>query len=404
DTPLHFECVQAGTFCVSTDHAGKLEAVARRLYMTPRDMERTFGKAKLSDATRRMLARQPYAQAPVWHFCRDEGEGVKPVKSWWWEEGGREFLRESGFYEMPFFFTVWHEGATPYGSGPGDECLADARQMDILERRKLAGLGKLVDPPVTCPMHLKDILDLAPGGINFSPSPDVIRPILDLAPYAQAMAHIQNEIQTVAARLSEGLMASIFASTPIEMRPKDMSATEFLERKREALQQLGPVISAYEPNVLTPLLFRTLMTLERASLLPPPPQALAGMPLAMKVDFISPMANALRQTASEATRALLEDVGRIYQISQRGEIFDKLDLDQLVDELATGLGAPGSIIRSDADVAAIRSQRNAQAEEQRRIAGAMDALQMTRDAQEIAARNAAMNGMTEALDGQSGEI
>lgn len=147
-----------------------------------------------------------------------------------------------------------------------------------------------------------------------------------------------------------------------------MSATEFLERKREALQQLGPVISAYEPNVLTPLLERTAGALDRAGLLPPPPESLQGIPLIMQMTFVSPMANALRQTGAETTRAFLSDVAGLVQVTQSLEVMDKVDVDQAIDELATGLGVPGRIIRADAEVEQIRQGRARQAQAQQAMA------------------------------------
>ena len=49
-------------------------------------------------------------------------------------------------------------------------------------------------------------------------------------------------------------------------------------------------------------------------------------------------------------------------------ILDKLDLDQMVDELAQRLGVPASIIRSDEQVAAIRQQREQAAAAQQQAA------------------------------------
>lgn len=287
-----------------------------------------------------------------------DGRGSMPVKSRYWEAGHTEFLRRSGFHEMPYFYAVWNEGATPYGTGPGDECLADARQMDILERNKLAGLAKLVDPPLAAPASMKDEIDLSPGAINYvGGEGERLGPIIDLSPYARALSGVQAEIATVEKRLSSGLMADIFNSMPLETRPAGMSATEFLERKREALQRIGPVVSAYEPNVLTPLLMRQMRALDRAQLVPPLPEALGGTDVFMTVEFISPMANALRQTSVEAMRAFAQDFMAIMQGAQAPEMLDKLDTDQLADEMAAGLGVPGSIIRSDADVAALRQRR-----------------------------------------------
>ncbi|MBQ9452752.1 MAG: head-tail connector protein [Desulfovibrio sp.] len=363
---LRFECVQVGTFCVALDNDGTLDAVTRTMACTPAQLAATFGKGRLSEGTRAKLDKQPYDLVRVHHLVRrrnmrDPGKLDKnnmPWESFFWEENGEEqFLSEGGYMEMPYFFTCWHEGQTVYGTGPGDEAMPDAKQMDVLERHKLKGIELLVNPPVQYPYTLKGRVDLAPGAMNPVADKNLITPILDLGPYAQSLQYVQAELQNVGLRLEKELMASIFASMPLDQRPRDMSATEFLERKREALQQLGPVISAYEPNVLTPLLERTVATLDRLGLLPIPPQSLQGIPLLMKMEFVSPMANALRQTGAETTRALLQDVATIVQATQDPSVLDKLDVDQVVDELATGLGVPGKVVRADADVEKIRQLR-----------------------------------------------
>jgi len=233
---------------------------------------------------------------------------------------------------------------------------------------------------------MKEEPDLQPGGLTYlDPQIGPIRPILDLSPFARAFQYLQAEINAVGQRLEQELMASIFASMPLDQRPRDMSATEFLERKREALQQMGPVMSAYEPNVLTPLLHRLLATLDRAGLAPPPPPALEGYPCFLKMDFVSPMANALRQTGAETTRALMQDVAMLVQTTQSTDILDKVDVDQMIDELATGLGVPGKVIRADSDVAQIRRQRaEAQQAQMRRQQQMLETQAAVRNAQGMA--------------------
>lgn len=364
DNILRYECPQIGTWAVATTMDGQLEAVARRGLITAADMEATFGKASMSESAQRELESNPHKLIPVWHLARAEKTGDFPIGSWRWEEGSEDkFLQVSGYHEMPYFFTCWHEGVTPYGTGPGDEALADARQIDIMERRKLEGLSKLTDPPMAAPTSMKGHVNVSNGAINYLPDhTSKISPIIDLGSFAASLGHLREEIATVAQRIEQSLMANIFSSVSMDQRPRDMSATEFLERKREALQQLGPVISAYEPNVLTPLLFRTVQTLDRAGKLGMPPKAFANMEdLPTKMDFISPMANALRQTGAETTRALFMDVSNILKVVGDRAILDKIDMDQMIDELATGIGVKGSVIRSDEEVAQIRQQR-AQAE------------------------------------------
>lgn len=390
---MRFECAQVGTYAVALDELGRLDAVARSMAWHPARIAKTFGRAAMSEGSRAMLDKNPYAPVRVWQLVRrrdwrEPGRADSrnmPWESLFWEDGGEDFLHEGGYEEMPYFFTCWHEGATPYGTGPGDDALGDARQVDKMERDKLEGLGKLVRPPLQYDYTLKDVPDLSAGGLTPVREKTLIAPIMDLGPYAQSFRYLQDEIRNVSQRLEQELMASIFASMPLEQRPRDMSATEFLERKREALQQLGPVISAYEPNVLTPLLFRVLASIDRAGLAPPPPEALAGLPLFMKMEFVSPMSNALRQTGAETTRALLQDVAMLAQAAQSLEVLDKVDLDQVVDELATGLGVPGKVIRSDEDVARIRQERaEAQARQQEAVLEQAGAAQMMQNMQSAA--------------------
>lgn len=362
-TDIRCECIDIGSFAVGMDTGGRLDAVVRRIRMTPTRMAALFGRERLSEGTRKALGDAPYSPVEVVHVVRrrEAGDGGKldarsmPWASYYWEPGGEDFLREGGYMEMPYLFTTWNACGL-YGTGPGDDALSDIRQIDKMERDKLVGLDKLVAPPVAAPIQYKDAVCLHPHAVNYVASNDAIRPIIDLAPWASAFQHLREELRTVAGRIEDELLASAFASVSLDQRPSDMSATEFMERRREALQQLGPVMSAYEPNVLAPLLERVAGILDRKGMLPPPPESLSiGAPLAMKIDFVSPIANSLRQSGAESTRAFVQDVLTLAQADPSA--LDKLDIDQTVDELATGLGVPGKVIRADADVQALRLRR-----------------------------------------------
>ena len=80
----------------------------------------------------------------------------------------------------------------------------------------------------------------------------------------------------------------------------------------------------------------------------------------------------LEQSGAVATAQFMEQVAPLVQVNP--EIFDKLDTDQMVDELAQRMGVPASIIRSDEQVAAIRRQRaEAQAAQQAQAVAMMQA-------------------------------
>ena len=128
--------------------------------------------------------------------------------------------------------------------------------------------------------------------------------------------------------------------------------------------------------------------------MPVPPDSLRGVPLLMKVDFVSPMANALRQTGAETTRALLQDVMGLAQANP--DILDKVDMDQVVDELAAGLGVPGKVVRADADVAALRQARaEAQAQTQEMMLEQQQAQSAAGTAKTLADTAKTLNDMRE---------
>ncbi|MCB5392375.1 hypothetical protein LIP47_16665, partial [Eggerthella lenta] len=60
--------------------------------------------------------------------------------------------------------------------------------------------------------------------------------------------------------------------------------------KEEKLLMLGPVLERLNDECLNPLIDRAFSMMVRKNMLPPPPDAMEGMPL--KVEYISVMAQA----------------------------------------------------------------------------------------------------------------
>ena len=81
------------------------------------------------------------------------------------------------------------------------------------------------------------------------------------------------------------------------------------------------------------------------------------------------MAQMLEQSGAVAAGQFLEQVMPLAQASP--DIMDKIDADQLVDELAQRMGVPASIIRSDEDVAKMRQERERARQEQAQQAALM---------------------------------
>ena len=377
-TVARFACQTCGTYCVALDEDRRLSCVARRVKMTPREMADRFGKDKLSSPTREMLALRPYEPVDVVHVVQkremrdDRRRDAKnmPYASYWYEENGTELLHEGGFRSMPFFFTVWEEARGVYGTGPGDEALADQRGLEAWELRKAVGIEKMIDPPLLAPGTLKRHVNAAPGSVvsdNAYSQSNALRPLYEVN-FGTAVQYVQEEVNQIAMRLEDIMMANIFANMSLETRPAGMTMTEYMDRRRRSAELMGPTVSSYEPRVLSPLIERVYGLLDEAGMLPPPPQGLSEW-ATLNVSYQSPMAQMLEQSGAVATGQFIEQVAPLVRVAP--DIMDKIDTDQMVDELAQRMGVPASIVRSDEQVAAIRQQRAEAQEQQQAQAMAM---------------------------------
>lgn len=377
-TVARYFCQTCGTYCVALDEDGNLDAVARRLLMTPRELARRFGEDRLSDVSRQKLKKDSYDPVAVRHVvqrrtARDPERADRsnmPWGSWWYEEGGAaDFLDVGGFRSMPFFFTVWEEARGVYGTGPGDEALADQKGIEGWELRKAVGVEKMIDPVLVSQGPLKAYVDTSPGAVIPSGGfgADSLKPLYEVN-FGPAVQHVQEEINQISLRLEDVMMANIFASMSLETRPAGMTMTEYMDRRRRSAELMGPTVSGYEPRILSPVLENTFGLLEEYGLLPGPPDGLSPF-ASLNVSYQSPMAQMLEQSGAVAIQSLFELAAPMLRAVP--DLADKIDFEQAVDELAQRLGVPASVVRSDETVAAMRQRRaEAQAAQQQQMAEA----------------------------------
>lgn len=369
---LRFECCTVGSWAVSLDNAHQLDAVCRRLRLAASEVLRLYPKAA-SERVKTLCAKADTAlqEVEIVHLVTRNADHVpsrklslnKKTRPWRhlvWEEGdGKAYLHEGGYYEMPYMYAVWDDSHDAYGSGPGDDALGDVAQAQELKRLNLLSAQMRVTPPMLVPASYQGRLSLTPGAINkYSVGePEGVRPLLQGVGYDSAESRA--ELAATESDIRDALMASIFATLPMEQRPPGMTATEFLARKQERLLLLGPAISRYMTH-LSDLLMRVWCATGRALQLPPPPPSITEEGV-LDVVYTSPMAQALQQSGVESTQAVVEMTLRLAQADPSA--LDKLNIDQVIDVVATALGAPGSVVRSDDEVAHIRAER-AKAQEQ----------------------------------------
>jgi hypothetical protein len=388
-----YEALTVGEFMLATDEAGLARIGYRELELTTSQMMEMFpGRCP-----------QPVKDAydkgnheifwPVCHAVEPMSrrvEGVPGARRWpyvsvYWSpiekrNGGAEgFLRTGGYDECPLHtLRWWTRGRQPYGYSPGMDVLGDAKQLQGKEAEKAHLTNRISRGPLQGPISTKQ-LDLSPDALNEVPAgvDNSIRPIYVISP--QAIQLVMNDIEVIQDRIRSGLFADLFLAFTHRTGQATQTRIADAERVDEKLQVLGPMLLRANGETYDPVIERTFSILMRASLplwqagqpapLPAPPEALANADL--DVEYVGKLQQALQQVKVEAINGVLMPVAQIAAIAP--SILDKLDMDQVVDELAAAYGPPAGIVLSDEKVAEIRAQRQqaAQAKEQMMMMGEM---------------------------------
>jgi hypothetical protein len=418
-TVARFEECTAGTYSIASNADGDLDTVIRRVRRTPIQLKKKYGFHKLCKSTKEKIeSGHPYDWVDVVHAVRprEDRDDTKidnlnmMYESFMYEDQidkkeddylAKDFLEESGYHEMPYFYAPYSLcGASEYGVGLGHLLVKQHGLLNETERLKVVALNKLINPPIKKPSSVKNRANVGAGQeTKVSPTDNQgLAPLYEI-PH-QVYAAALEEISTVMERIAAIAKADLFYDLPMEMRPKDMTATEYMSRKRERLQQVAPFISLYEPRILDKVIQMVHNRADRAGMFPPPPPALEQSGV-LDIVYISSVAKSLRQAGAESTRAFLADVGMLAELQtanqMKATVLRKVDFAQTADELHKGSGAPASILVDDT-VFEETLEGEAQAE-----AAAMEQQQMREQAETAAKVGAVPTQGTVAGDAQAQE-
>ena len=401
-----FTPLTIGSYWLATNDQREVDTLYREIEMTVRQVVQKFGYDACSPNVRSQYDSQHFEnRIVIEHMIQPNGEREhgrvdaknKPWSSCYWERGQAVFLRESGYDQKPFFGPRWDVlGDDVYGSSPGMDALGDAKMLQVREKQFALAIDKHVDPPLVGGPDLRNSgVNALPGTVTFA-NPTTggfgLQTIYQTTPdYQGALGDKQDIIN----RIRDVYYANLFLMLD-QQQQGTMTATEVNERVQEKMLALGPVLERLNNELLDPLIDRVfgLMIdasapywdgrLNGAPLLPPPPQELAGQPL--RVEYISILAQAQKSL----------QVGSIQQVLQFAagaasafpQVLDKVDIDEAIDQFATDLGAPPSIIVSDDKVKAIRAKKQQMQQQQQMAAMAPAYAQYAKAAKDASAAQA----------------
>jgi hypothetical protein len=366
EDPFRTYSLPIGSYCLATNDRGRVDTIYHETSLTVWQIVRRFGLKASSTAVKAMYDRgQLDAWVDVVHiieprFGRDPQkiDSINmPFRSCWYETGGDAYLSESGYMEYPALSARWEVNGTEdvYGSSPAMQTLPDIRMLQAMQRRKLDLLNRIANPALNAPISLQKKpggASALPGHVNYLDRSSAQQKVESTVQIDARAAMLREEIQDVRQQIREGFFVDLFRMLS-EYNGPQQTAREVEEKHEEKVFQLGPVLDRMHDEILTPLIDRTFAIENRAGAFPPPPKALQGMPL--RVDFISPLAQAQKLMGISSVERFFGFVGNIAAVWP--DVVDKVDADQAIDEYADMTGLPPKIVRSDEDVKPIRAQK-----------------------------------------------
>lgn len=363
-----------GEYYLAIGPTYRVDSIYRNYWLPVRNVVEAYGEDNVSVSTKNMYNNgngdiyirlvhviEPNPEAKPW-LIEARNKPYRSVVFEYASHGGK-FLSESGYDSFPVMAPRWEvTGNEVYGRSPGMETLGDIKMLQKMQKKSLIALDKMVDPPMNAPLTLKgkSVLTI-PGGVNYidtmGGSGATFTPAYQVA---LDFSNLEYKIERVQAAIREGLFSDLFLM--LSQSPKNMTATEVMERHEEKLLMLGPVIERIQPELLDLAIDRTFQIMLDAwpPLIPPAPPEMQGMEL--EVEYISLLAQAQKMVGITAIEQTAAFVGNLATV--KPEVLDKFDQDEAVDIYADMVGVPPKLIVPDEDVQAMRQERAQQIKQQ----------------------------------------
>lgn len=357
-----FRPFTVGEYAIGQNQKGRVNAFTREFEHTVENHVAKFGLQNISAHVRSMYDRGDYDKAvKVFHLVEENhGEedykkfqgmvGNKKFRGLYWEErafdvkgeSGQFFNEVKGYYEFPVHCPRWdtNSGDT-YGNGPGFDGLAEVKQLQVLEKRKLQRLEKANNPPMQGPQGMRnERSSTLPGDMTYVPD----NASQKYQPTYMVDANIESlrrEITEKKRDIAEIFYADLFRMM-LDSDRKQITAREVAERHEEKLLLLGPALININGDGLDPCITRLFNMAQRADLFDPMPEALQNQPMTVRYSSILSQAQRMVDAGSiERMATFVTTLG-----PANPEVLDKFDFDEAVDKYQEITGAPVAIVVS----------------------------------------------------------
>lgn len=359
-----------GQYWLASDDGRRITTMARQPDMSVEAMVAFFGLENCPRKVRDDYGKGEYDKVrPVFHFVEPNTTRVpgkldarnKAYIGRYWsgeaDDNDPPFLKVEGYNEKPFYAARWDIIADDdYGTSPGHNALPALRGAQMEKLRTQQGYDYGIRPSLYGTGMQNTVgVRLTPGaltlGSGLNSGEGKVAPMWEVRP--EMINQLRQSNSETQAEIKQHFYTDLFMAITNMPGVQPRNVEEIARRHEEQLSQLGPVIDRSNNEKLRASIERTYHILDRAGLIPPPPQELSHTQF--QVEFISVLVQAQRLIRLGGMERVASFTGNL--IAVQPTVADKLDFDQMVDEYADAAGSPASIIRSDDEVAKIRAAR-----------------------------------------------
>lgn len=279
----------------------------------------------------------------------------KEYYSVYWADIERDKPLLDGYYQLkPFFCWRWSrnlDGGVWGTNSPGIMHLPDIKQANSV-RADLSRVHQLTArPPIKAMEGLNGRINLKPNGVTY------IRAGEDFAP-AQIIGRpdgMIDDLNRLQQSINSGYYTDFFLilSQNIE-RQKTATEVAGIQGEKAALMSAfyGRLTSEYLEPIVEDLFSIELM----AGRIPRPPESLLQQNRNIRVDMVSPLAQAQKRYLMLGTsQQVIAEVAQLAQL--KPDVLDNIDLDRYVTNIAEANGLDKRIIVDFADVERMRQAR-----------------------------------------------
>lgn len=374
-TCLRYRSVPLSELVWAQNHQGKVDTVYRKFRYTAKQAIQHWGQDNVPAVIQRQFAKTPFEEAEYLHVIRPNYEHVpfaygdkgKKFECWYIYLGTKSVLERSAYRTFPCAVGRYRMAPREsYGRGPATTCLPDIRTANEMVKTGLRAGQKAVDPPILLAEEsVLSNFNQRPGANNYGMMSGDGKP-LAMAFEGKGNWELSKELLTD----TRGTIRDTFLNTlfQILVQNPNMTATEALLRAQEKGELIAPAMGRQQSEFLGPEIHREIDILDNAGQLPPPPIELLRSGRGVKIEYTSPMAQALRAQEGTAIMNTVSDIGQMANLDK--SVLYLIDFHEAGREMASIRGCPAKLIRSEDEVQQLLAHA---AQQQQELQGAAQA-------------------------------